>query len=153
MSDPQGENPIQKAIPPARDPIAREFKEIMLQHDPKNPVSLDERLTATYLRALKPDVFEGFKYHRKPPAPKGWNEDYQDYLTTPARDKSETWKLLENHYSGYIKAKSIAASENEGFLNFLKDGFEHLTKVGALSQAEQYKTRLEEFAVEARLGY
>lgn len=106
-----------------------------------------------FLRALKPDVFDGLQFRRMPSPPNGWEQDHAEYLMTNISKKSEAWKILEGNYRGFLKSRDDAKTENDSNKKFLEDAYSHLKAVGCLAQAETYRNRLNEFEITSQMPY
>jgi len=88
--------------------------------------SLEEMLTATYLRALERDIFSQYRPKYDPPQPDGYLEDYQDYLALSADAKPAGWKKLLEKYKGYFKHLHEIQEDNWSnfcFLHEMRDFF------------------------------
>ncbi len=107
--------------------------------------SLDEFLTATYTRALADDCFKFYRPERSPFVPSGWQEDYARYQSSAAEKKSEVWRVMQEKYKGYLKAKEEAAANTAAHKSFLLEMMAHFKKIGLLSYAEKCRNRIMEF--------
>ena len=119
---------------------ANEFRKIM-----ESPGELEEKLMATYLRALKPDVFDGYIYQREPAAPDGFASAHSTYRELDLEDKAAGWKAINERFSGYLKKRDEVRSENNSNAFFLKQMEEFFEGKGMQSQAYQVKLRLYQF--------
>jgi len=117
-----------------------EWVQIMREKAP-----LEERLITTYLRALKPDCFDHYRYRREPLMPRGYLEDYQDYQAVSLEKKPDAWRALSAKYAGYFKACQTAKSENDSDKKFLSEMLECFTRNNMPAQAEKVRIRLLEF--------
>jgi hypothetical protein len=107
--------------------------------------TLEERLTANYLNALEPDIFNCYVYKPEPVKPYGWQEAYELYKTTSEKLKSEAWRSLESKFSGYLKNVREIQSQNDSNLNFLHEMLSHFEKLGMKSNAEKVRNRIGQF--------
>lgn len=88
--------------------------------------SLEEMLTATYLRALDRDIFSQYRPKYEAQQPDGYLEDYQDYLALSDEAKPAGWKKLLEKYKGYFKHRHEIQEDNWSnfcFLHEMRDFF------------------------------
>ncbi len=106
---------------------------------------LEERLTATYLRALKNDCFSKYGVQDQPLEPMNFRKDYAAYTQSPYKNKAEAFERLKAKYSGYFKAKEKIESENDSNKYFLGQMYAHFKDVGMEPQAEKCRLKIQEF--------
>lgn len=111
----------------------------------KERIPLEERLTAIYVRALKPGVWDGIRFKYDPAPPKGWLEDFTRYKTVDPNYREGAWKTMREKYYGYIKELEEIKAENDSNKFFLQEILEHFKKSSLPSFAEKVKQRLLEF--------
>lgn len=119
---------------------ANEFRRIMISGG-----DLDERLTATYLRALKPDVFNEMKFRRDPAPPSEWQRALASYRELDIAKRSDGWKELLKRFGGYITSRDEARSQNASDEFFLREMERHFLSKNMSTQAQQVKLRLYSF--------
>jgi len=121
-----------------------EFRKIL-----EEPISLDEKLTAIYLRSLQPDYFSLYRPKREPYPPQGWVDEYRIYESAKDSEKSAIWREMSARFSGYLKAIEDTRFENRSNRDFLKEMMVHFEKMQMPKQVEMIRLRLQEFAHEA----
>jgi len=129
-------------------------KEMLKNYEPNEFIKImtgegtvEEKITATYIRALEPDCFDFYVPRREPFRSKELQEEYQDYLNAPAEKKSDIWRRLtsQKEHIGYFKAKDEVDSENNSNLHFLTEMENHFKAVGLLAHAEKCRIRILDF--------
>ena len=108
--------------------------------------TLDEFLTATYIRALQPDCFEHYHFQTKPYPPDGWDQEFREYKTLSNDKKAKGWANLKENYHAYISKIEEIDFNNDSNKHFLKDMLNHFTKLGLSTHAMKVKTMLLEYA-------
>ena len=108
----------------------------------KEAKSLDELYMATYLRALKDDVFQEYAFKYPPSTPYGWQEAYEIYIGLDQKDKSGAWKNIQSRFSGYLKQSNTIQDENESNKHFLKEMFEFFKSNQMVPQANKCRMAL-----------
>jgi len=110
--------------------------------------TVEEGITATYIRAMQPDCFNHYRWIRDPFPPQGWHQSHEVYLKVSGKgsEKSEAWRKLEEKYSGYIKACDGVRAANRSNKKFLEDMKAHFEKLGMLSYKQIVEERLQEFS-------
>ena len=118
----------------------KEYLEIL-----KDNSSLEEKLMAIYLKALKPEVFKFYRPVKTPLCPSGWVEEYQVYVGCTPSDKSSVWREMLGRFGSYIKALDLARAENLSHKTFLKDMRDFFKDRNSPVQFAQVTQRLIEF--------
>ena len=108
----------------------------------------EEKLTATYIRALEPDCFDFYKPRCLPTAPESFSKEYENYNRADIEKKSELWKAMQSKYKKYFFEKELVESLNLSDEYFLKEMRTHFTNVGLLTHAEKCRLRIQEFEIE-----
>lgn len=117
-----------------------EFIRIMQEKAP-----LEDRLTALYVRALKPDVFELYRFQFEPAPPPGFLESLQTVKLLSSDQKSAGYKKLWEKYPGHMKVREEREQQNASNKAFLEEMLKHFQAVNAPLFAEKIKERLLEF--------
>lgn len=105
----------------------------------------DEKLTATYIRAMENDCFEQYKPRYLPPEPSGWWDDYQAYKAIKdGSSKVHAWRNIQEKYKGYFSAKHAVEYQNMSDLDFLENMRDHFKKLN-LPHWLKVQQRINEF--------
>lgn len=121
-----------------------ESNEFMKIH--RESKSLEELHMATYLRALKPDIFNLYQYIREPITPKGWEDHYSEYLeVSNPESKIKLWKKIKEIFYGYLRAIETQFSENESNKKLLIEMMVFFKSKNMPGQESQIRHRLKSF--------
>ena len=108
--------------------------------------SLEEGLTATYIRALEPDCFDFYNPRTIPLVPYNFRQDFKEYeAIKDLKDKSDAWRTIAEKHKVYLRELEEIVFKNVSDIQFLNDMEKHFRKIGMISYAQKCAVKIATF--------
>ena len=134
-------NEIAELLQTSKNPLMEQWRKYH-----SGEYSLDDLLLETYLYALEPHCFNGYRYRPAPPKPLGFEADYQESKSVSGKNaQSEAWQALTKKYPGYFNALWDGQLANNSDWHFLREMLTFFEAHTMPSQADKVRQRLMEF--------